>query len=744
MHATRTPIFVLLFIFALPALAVEPLTDPITSERPLFIFPAPGADASDGIAHADRILTAWQALPEFIRPYAMMHIESPSTDEALWPDRFRDILREMQFNEVPLFVSIANANPGGIYPLVELRPLLQEFTMIKGLHVQGLTFNEYYEFGDMDPTGAPAQVRWLNEAIQIAGEYGRLIAIELDELHWLRIMSNAWCRPLYDTIRAHRPSVVALNLQRGPHNITRSSALMGLWLEGAVDQWGLSASSQWYDATGFLQPGEFGPSNSDAAAPMPPAFYRAMLLNGALTGASVYRFPSMDHLWFGAARHYWDEAIEPTIQELLDKGYIARKDLVASKARIAYRMNPSRTAEEFRAHYADIDAVYGEGRMLHGSYGMERPGQVPELVPNSGRYYWIPILSPYSLDETLRQFEEVLLPGALLDAASWRERLDSYYTPDGEGLPFISRIGRGIFVLHTRENLYEEQPFQLPAVPSPVRQITAQRQSDGIGLSWPFREGDLFYRVYRRILPATKYTLIAADLDDRSYLDTQLTGGETVAYAITALTNEREPYEGVVNYGDYLVFNTAESRIDEEIFFDSFTSAATSKPILPSSDTRMKSQMWWPTGLESLGTNESFVARAIIGRIEAWDLAFTQEDFDAVIDFYADEYTDAAEHTRAYVKTAFKMFFENYRAGHVRRQIRSWDFSSYDATGEVNLVIYLSLSGTTDTGPGGRFADMPVQFPDTPTGEVRLTFVNRDGAWKILRSDPALPNIEDF
>ena len=737
---TLSPLLV--FLVLTPAVAMAPLSDPISSERPLFIFQAPGGDSPDSLAHADRILAAWHALPESLRPYSALQLESPLTDNTLWPDRFRDVLRELQFASVPTVVSIANADPRTIYPFEELGQLLEEFTIIRAVHVEGLAFNEYYEFGEMDPAGLPPQVRWLIGAIDVAGRYGRLIAIELGELHWPRVMANAWCKPLYDAIARHPAHVIAINDQRGPHNVARTSALMGLWLEGAVDQWGLACDSVWYREARFVEPGVFGLSEEDAL--MPPPLYRAMMLNGAMAGAAVYRFENVEDLWFGSRRHYWDEAILPTLTELVERGYIARRDLVQRKARIAYRLNPSRTSAEFHANLADIDAVYDQGRMLHGAYGLDRPGQVPELVLNTGRFYWIPVLSPYALDEALRRFDEVILPRAMLDARSWRERLEPYYAPDGEGAAFISRVGRGIFVMHTRENLYEEQTFRLAGVPAPVRTIAAQRVEGGIELSWPFREGDLFYRVHRRVLPETSYTQVAGGLDDRRYLDREMGGGQTVAYAVTALTNEQEPYEGAVNFGDYLIFNTAESRIDEEVLLDSFTSSAVSSPVLPAIDTRPKSQTWWPTGLESLDANEHFVARAVVARIEAWELAFVEEDLEGLVDLYAEDYEDASGWGPRYVKSAYDAFFKRYRAGQMHRQIRQWDFSGYADTGEVPLRLYCRFTGLDESGPMGRFADLPVAFPKAQGGEVNVVFANRADAWRIIRTDPPLPNLDDM
>ena len=744
LHMVRivTSLFVLPFLLVGQAAAVDPLSDPISADRPLFIFAAPGADATDSLGHADQILSAWQALPAGLRPYSVLQIESPATDENFWPERFSDVLRELQFASIPVIVSIANENPRSTYPLDQLRKVLEEFTHIRGVHVEGLRFNEFPSFGGSGALGTPPQALWLTEAIRTAVEFGRLITIELDELHWARIMSNTWCQTLYATIQANAAHAIPLNRQQGPQNITRSSTLLGSWLEGAVDQWGLQCSSAWFRSAGFLEPGVFGRGTDGAV--MPPSLYRAMILNGAIAGATVYRFDRADELWTNAESPYWNAAIAPTLDAVLGGGYIARKDLVQSKTKLAYRLNPASNAQEFRANLVDIDAVYESGHMLQGAYGVERAGQVPELVPNTGRHYWIPILSPYASDEVLRQFEEVMLPGALPDGPSWRERLDLYYTPDGDGNAFISQIGRNIFVLHTRENSYEEQVFRLNTAAAPVRGITAQRGTDGVALSWPFREGDVFYQVHRRILPETEFTLLASDVDGRRYIDTTAGSDDTTAYSVTALTNERAPYEGTVNYGDYLVFSTASSRIDEEVLLDPFTSSATSVPLPPRVDTRPKFQPWWPTGLEQAGTREGAAGAAIAATIEAWETAFQAEDLDSVLDFYAPGYRDTQGNTLESVRAAYGLFFELYQAGYVVRQVRDWDFASLAGKSEVSLTLYCRFTGVDEIGPMGRMVDLPVSFPDTVAGEVRLTFSKEGDAWRVLHSDASLPALGDI
>jgi hypothetical protein len=626
-------------------------------------------------------------------------------------------------------------------PLEELRSMLDRFTSITGIQVSGLGFNNYPALSPGEPMAIPAQVQWLAAVIELAADYGRRAIIEMDGLEWIHFSANTWNEPLLDTIRAHSSNVVLMNGQRGPHNTVAASALMGLWIEGATAQWGVACDPMWFEDAAFVEPGVFGPQ---AAGPMPANFYRAMLLNGAMAGATVYRFPAAADLWAGVRSDAWTGVIAPTLDDLASRGYIARKEFVLEKTKVAYRLNAATNFAEIDENLADLDPIFHEGRMLHGAYGLELPGQVPELVLNSGTFYWIPVLSPFAGDDTLQHFKEVMLPGSLRDAREWRDRLASYYSPDGQGTAFITRVGRAYFVMHSRENFYEEQSFALAAVPTPVRGASASRTPDGIAVSWPFRESDVFYRVYRRILPSMQWEQIAADLDALTFTDTATPDpAQTIAYAVTALTNETEPYEGTVNYGDYLVVNTVESRIVEEIVFETDTQAAASMPVPPTVDGRPTSQQWWPDYGDIEG-ERLLIAQSIVAQVESLEFAYRMADLAGVLAVYDPEYADPAGWSFEYVRTAWDLFFKRFRPGPMHRQIRSWDFSPLATQERVILRLYCRLEAQPIDAPDAESPADPIVFPAAPDGEVTLTFHRTGERWLLVESNPPLPRIDDW
>ncbi|MCH7959450.1 MAG: hypothetical protein IID08_04945 [Candidatus Hydrogenedentes bacterium] len=725
--------------FRVGAAPVLPVTD-IAPEHPLFIFAAPGADAEDAMAQAAEVAEAWFALPDSLRPYTVLRIDTPSTDFERRHRQLHGLLTELQQIPLPVALKVADGDPRGMYPVAALEALLNEFTTVKGLYVSGLRFNRYPPYGD-DPRGIPVEAQWLSNVIETAASYGRFVAVALDELHWLRIMSSPVYQPLFDTIREHKAHVIPLNLHRGPHNIARTSSMLGSWIEGRVDQWGVALTSAWYGDARFVTPGVFGTSQSEAR--MPPGLYRAMVLNGAMTGAQVYAFDEPADLWAGARRFHWDQAIRPTLEEIVRGGFIARKEAVARKTKVGYQLTIAETPDRFRENIDDLDAVYGSGNMLRAAYGIEHAGQVPELILNNGDHYWIPVFSPWAGPETLASFKAILKPGDVADAAAWSQLLDFQYTPDGEGDAFIARVGRGYFVMHTRENLYVEQTYRIPGLPAAVRGLKVERREGKVLLTWPYREDDFSYTVYRRVLPATEFVPVAKAIDERQYIDTDTPPEATVSYTVSALTNEREPHEGTVNFGDYLVFSSAESRLAEEVVVYPLTEVATGSPIRKTSEMRPADQSWWPN-VDTLSGEQRGIAEDVAARIVSWGEAFEQKDLNAIAELYHNAYRDIQGAGHEYARQLYAAFFDRHRALHMHRQIRSWDFSTYFSTGEVRVLLYCRFTGARDIAVHGVLADVPASFPDHASSEVWVTFMRADGAWRIVQTNPALPGLADL
>lgn len=754
---------------AFPANYPAPGTE-ITDQHPLFIFCLEdGADTAP-TAFAEAAVAQWTALNDSLRPYAVLGIRHTAGGEARW-DWLEQVLPTLQEAGVPVVVRIGNDDPRSWMPLARLEALLRQHTAVRGVEAAGLRFNVYPAPGEAD-SPATDKVAWLADAMDLAARYSRLFHLTLGGLDWLRVMSNRECAPLYEAIKACREHVIATGHYQGAHALARNTALQGLWLEGAVAQWGIGADGNWYAEAGYRGPGIFGAGGT--LEELPRGIFRAMILNGAMMGAKVYAFGPPESLWMGPQRQHWDDEIRPTLESILRLGLIAREDFVRRRTRLAYQLNEAANPPDFRFNLRDVDSVLGEGLLMRAAYGMERPGQVWELVPNRGDNYFVPILSAHATDEARAPFARVVRPGEAATVDEWRSLLDQYavapLAPGAEA--FVTTVGRGVFVMNTRENVRQSQQFSLPGVPAPVRNVEARRVGGSVALSWPFREGDVSYSVYRRETEDGRFTLLTLGLEERQYVDEGVfpeaaapastvssektaglevvvaaelpsaPDGPTVAYAVTALTNETEPYSGTVDYGEHLALSVVESRIAEQVVLHPLLGQAVSQPMASASDDLPPGDML--DGLAAVAPEHLDVARAIAGRIEEWDRAYRAEDLNGVLDLYASAYEDPQGWSFQYARRAYQWLFERYETPRMTRQVRRWEFRRLEDAGEVSLLLYCRLGAAAVSSPDGRVADVPIAIPRTETAEVWVTWAQREGLWRIVRTNPALPNLRDL
>ncbi len=727
--------------------AYPPPVVELSPEHPFFVFADTAASGAGPGAYAAAVAQHWASLPGQLRPYSALGI-------LLRPEDATAVLTPLQQAAVPVVVRVCDAASGLRWPLREIEAMVSAFTMVRGIEAAGFAFDDY-DPDTADDAGLQPRTRWLMQAMEMSAGYGRMLLLPLDGLAAARLGANTNTAPLYAKMRECRDHVAPVCVQRGQQTLPGTAALMGVWLEGAVTNWGVAPDARWYRDARFLEPGVFGGGVDPAR--MPSGLYRAMILNGAMTGATVYQFPWDPDLWFGVNTPAWSGAILPTLEQIVEGGFIARRDFAAKRASVGLQLVPAATPLDFAANLREIDGAGNAGLLIQGAYGMERPAQVPELIPNRGDRYWVPILPAHAAPGALSGFTEIVRAGQFSTAAQWNEALSRRHPPQADKTAFVTRVGRGVFVLNTRENVIEPQAFTLPDLPAPVRAITARREGAGVTVAWPFRESDVSYNVWRRVPPETHFTLVARGIDQRQFTDEPPLNAESVAYSVTALTGEKEPLSGTVGYAESLVFSTVESRIAEEVQVTPVLAQSQSTalpgfgdeaarihpPLPPLHDAQGGAASWWPF-YGGLDDSQRAVAQEIVARIEAMDTAFAAADLEGVMAVYGPAYDDAQGWNLDYVRRAWQWFFEHCRGPRMHRQIRRWDFSGYGSEGLVSVLLYCRFTGAPLSDPTGRRAVSPVSFPREEPGEVWFTFMQSDSVWRILRTQPALPNFRDL
>ena len=100
---------------------------------------------------------------------------------------------------------------------------------------------------------------------------------------------------------------------------------------------------------------------------------------------------------------------------------------------------------------------------------------------------------------------------------------------------------------------------------------------------------------------------------------------------------------------------------------------------------------------------------------------------------------------KEYASWAWKWWLIRNRNGVMLRQIRSWDFSRYEDAGEVRVRLFsLFRAVRFDDQPFGYGYDGTMRIPRHANEEITYTWKKEDdGVWRILHTDPALPNMAE-
>lgn len=744
-----------LLLTMLLAAAVDGVSLPsvttISPEHPLILLQVSAAfdntdeapEGTDRFAEADRhgleIVRLWHWLPEDIRPYCQLQVELRARDHDLRLALFRRMLKEPQNAGVPVSVQVADPHDEYVFDPIHVEQLLVEFPCIRSLMLSEQRFAHYAKF-NVERYATPPHTRYTCDMIELAARHGRHVLIVLQGLKWLHISADVLNRPLLETMRAYPDHVIPINEHIESRHLIRQTAVWGLWLGGHATHWGIEPQSWWYESSFMNGPGVFGDHLHPAE--MPPALYRAMILQGAAMGATVYSFEPWWDLFDYGNRRCWEEAILPTLREVVGKKLVPTREQVREKNRAAYRLAPARDINTFHRNLYDLDWLSDEGLLARALYGVWEPMLEFELIPNRSNWF-LPLLPPDTPQAELDNYDCVFEPGQYASVEAWEEALRacmSLTTADGEA--WTCSINGHAYVMQTHENLYKQQPYSL-TLPKPVRGLAALiTPGGGLHLKWRADPGaSRYFLLYAEGTPDGNRQPLFKTVKETAAPFAVYENAPAGLYAVTAETATVEQRTGVVNYLDYLVFSETVSEPVEYVRFDgSETVGVVPMPHLP--DDRPAAQTVFPT-FDGVPEEYLSVAEEVTGRIEAMKQAYEAMDWRAVTEFYSPNYEDANGFHREYVGRAWKWWFRRNNKTFMLRQIRRWDFDGYAETGLVQVrMLFFCVAVRRDDQPFGY--DGIVRIPRHKGAEVTCTWVRENDAWRLLWTDPALPNLEEI
>jgi len=708
----------------------RPLETRISPEHPLIILYSPGS--------AEDLVRSYRALEPDIKPYCMVHAEERYTPGNRL-ENLRRFLRAAQQNHIPIVFQIAGPDESFDFPLDVVESLLREFPTIKGIMMVETSFNNYSNFGGGIRYSLAHNARYAIAAIKLAARHGKFFTCQLAHANFLYIMAGHLNRPLYETFRQYRDYVIPQHEMNVPWGwLQAHTAPLGMWLEGAVGNWGIEPQSWYWSDAEYAGPEDF--THGDIAQ-MPPGVYRQMILTGVTAGATVYSFEPPDDIWRGPRSYHWRQAIYPTMMQVIRQRLIPTRDEVLRKAKVAYQLAPAATPEHMHRNLRDVNEILDEGNLIRGTYGVYDKGLEYEVIPNTGRYYWIPLLSPYAPPHLLKRFASVVRPGHFQTPQQFAAHFNRFYRGDGEGTACIMSIGRATYVMQTHENLYEEQTYTI-SVPARPRGLRARMTPSGVALTWDQHPGDTSYMVWRRTRGQAFAAISAHPITGNRYLDAHARVGGATWYAVSAATTAREKISGTVNLHDALIFSNVEGPLSEPAALPGGEAAPP-----PAPDTRPK-HPGLDDRLGGLAPEKRAVAAEVAARVHQWKNAILAKDLPAVLDAYGRDYRDPDGYTRESVVRSFQWFFRRYEHPFGRVIILNWRFSRWRREGLVGVHVYAVFRGVSvaEENP-----DDLVHFPRDRrrrTARAQGTMLwwreDPDGVWRLVSTDPPLPSLDEL
>ncbi len=709
----------------------------ISSERPFFILQAPSLELESAEKTARDIVRAWEdRYPNELEPYSAMEIHSNIADIKIRIQYLDKLLSLLSQKKIPIVLKIAAEQESRALPLVLVEKFLQKYPAIKAIAISHTSLKNYSTFGGDLVYKIATQTEYAMDAIKLAARFGRLTALRLDELYWLHLLADDLQSPLLNLMQAYREYVIAQNLAHPPFFVTRQCAVMGLWLSDVVDYFGVTAQSSMWQKCGFLEPGRFGLSEK-----APPEFYRSLLLQNAATGGTVYSIDPADELWDNTKGGTGESVIFPTFLQIIRHTVIPAKSGVLARARVAYQMQKCSTVEDFQRNIDDIDPVGGDGFLYRAAYGENDYSHWFDIIPDVDRYYYIPIL-PHNVNRKIKgRFTNILFAGDFKSVKDYEKYLNQEYKKSKTGSAFVTAMDKSIFVLHSKENRYEEQTFQV-SVPQWVDMPMVQVSIGRAKLSWKKVSRAVNYRIYRLRNPGRHFS--AYQFTPVAYVQTnsfeaELPKDGSVAYAVAATSSRTKTLKGKLNHPDSYVFSTVESPLINVVELDIKGQVTRHDLSDDSGDRRLKSQKFWPS---YPGAPQNLIrdAKQVVRRLDGIIGAYNTGQWQKISTFYAPAYKDRKGAGRDFVTAALKWWFSRFDRQTAVIQALEWDFSDFETKQLVRVQLWVRFHALDFYSPDRCSVTLPATV-----SKVWFTFkkdINND--WVVLFTDPGFPDYDDL
>jgi len=267
------------------------------------------------------------------------------------------------------------------------------------------------------------------------------------------------------------------------------SSVLGLYLAGDIVAQGAWEDGGWYwQQVGFRKLGEILGQRGGDVTNMPRIFWTLNHVMGLARGCSVFSFegqvgtmpvpkgwlvaekglPEITDAAYRNPAAYWTTDGEltetfnrfslPFIRGVLRQRMVPTKEEVLGKVKIAVFNDGISRKDDGDQYYYEWEALY------RGTYGFRdigvHPGTLMEFFPNTGRFFFIPVLPQGVRD--LGPNIQMLPLSRLGDEAQVKRIFEKAYPAWYSGDAFVVYVGDTLTILNSCENLDETQTYSIP------------------------------------------------------------------------------------------------------------------------------------------------------------------------------------------------------------------------------------------------------------------------------------------
>jgi hypothetical protein len=387
-------------------------------------------------------------------------------------------------NEAGISAFIRTHGPGPMSywaPLTEIERLFQNYPHVIGI-MGGETLGGHYHGGNMQT--------YLNRLLKLCGKYGRLF-YEADGSYPKEFKYQAAYEKIAPLFNEYGDYLILAQKNNILHRqFVSQSAVLGLYLSNAISNQGAWEDGGWYwQQTGFRTLGDIRGQRGGDVTTMPKNFWNLNFLMGVSRGCAVFSFEGqvgttpvpvgwklsenteLPETAKGPYRNpaaFWTTEGEftpafyryhlPFMRAVIKQKLVPTKEEVLENIHLAVYNDGVPKKEDGDQYYYEWKALY-EGTYGFKDYGVI-PGTLMEFFPDTGRYYYIPVLPQGKVD--LGHGIESLPLSKLGDAKEVRERFNKSYPEWYQGDALVTIVGDTITVMNSNENRDETQTYAVP------------------------------------------------------------------------------------------------------------------------------------------------------------------------------------------------------------------------------------------------------------------------------------------